>query len=506
VIAGTGRAGTSFLVRFMAECGLDTGEGEWFDRARAGLEHRLDPGDTAQPYVVKDPALSTYCEGLDLDRLKIDALIVPVRDLSEAAESRVLQERLRLTDTPQLHYAEAELTAWTTGGIYASLNVLDQARLLAVGFHRLVRWAAVNDVPLFLLDFPRMVEDREYLLGALSPWLERHCDPDRARAAFDATADASAIRVRAGSNGAADASMRDLDRQALVERIAELTTALEAAQARNGDRGPTADRRPPAASQTTDAAGEWIADGLYCADGTEFTVTSDPETYMQTDSTMTRFVLAKTPAMVDRLAGVISELAPKRIVELGIFKGGSAALLAALAKPTRLTAVDLASEPVEALERLIALRGLTDIVRPHYGIDQADVESMSALIAADHGTEPLDLVVDDASHLYRETRSSFELLFARLRPGGRYIIEDWGWAHFPGPEWQEGGGYFHDRPALTNLIIEILMLAATGPDLVARVDVMRDTVTVTRGPAQLGRPLRLEHHYQNRGLPFRPVL
>jgi hypothetical protein len=56
------------------------------------------------------------------------------------------------------------------------------------------------------------------------------------------------------------------------------------------------------------------------------------------------------------------------------------------------------------------------------------------------------------------------------------------------------------------LIIEILMLAATGADLVARVEVMRDTVTVTRGPAGLDRPLCLEHHYANRGLPFRPVL
>jgi SAM-dependent methyltransferase len=227
---------------------------------------------------------------------------------------------------------------------------------------------------------------------------------------------------------------------------------------------------------------------------------------MDTDSTMTRFVLAKTPAMVDRLAGVITELAPKRIVELGIFKGGSAALLAALAKPTKLTAVELESEPVEALERLISLRGLSGVVRPHYGVDQGNIECMSALITADHGSEPLDLVVDDASHLYRETRSSFELLFGRLRPGGRYIIEDWGWAHFPDPEWQDGGGVFHDRPALTNLIIEILMLAATGADLVAGVEVMRDTVTVTRGPAGLDRPLRLEHHYANRGLPFRPVL
>jgi hypothetical protein len=44
---------------------------------------------------------------------------------------------------------------------------------------------------------------------------------------------------------------------------------------------------------------------------------------------------------------------------------------------------------------------------------------------------PLDLVVDDCSHLYEPTRASFNELFPRLRPGGAYVIEDWVWAHTP---------------------------------------------------------------------------
>jgi hypothetical protein len=158
------------------------------------------------------------------------------------------------------------------------------------------------------------------------------------------------------------------------------------------------------------------------------------------------------------------------------------------------------------LEQFIEDRDLASVLVPHYGVDQADAAQLAAAIDADHADEPLDLVVDDASHLYRETRTSFELLFARLRPGGRYVIEDWGWAHFPEPLWQSGGGWFHDRPALTNLVVELLMVAATGADLVAGINVERDTVTVTRGPLQVDGPLALEHHYCNRGLPFRPLL
>lgn len=461
LIAGTGRAGTSFLVRFLAACGLETGEADWFEAARAGLEHRVDPDDPTLPYVLKDPALGTYCDRLDLGMIAVDALLVPIRELSAAAESRLVQERARLAASPSGHYPEAELMATTPGGAYASLNLLDQERLLAVGFHRLVRWAAVNDIPVVLLDFPRMAEDHEYLVDAVWKWLEPRCSRERARAAFDETADASLIRVRAPANG---------------------------------HRGPTV------------GPGVWVEPDIYRVAETEWTVTADPDVYMNIESAAARFVLAKTRPMVDRLAGTIAELRPHRIVELGIFKGGSAVLLDALAQPVRLTAVELSSEPVEALEQWVAAHGRQDAVRTHYGVDQGDVDALSAVIAADHGAEQLDLVVDDASHLYRETRTSFEVLFARLRPGGRYVIEDWGWAHFPEPAWQEGGGIWHDRPALTNLVIEILMIAATGADLIANVDVVRDMVTITRGPLKLDRPLSLRHHYRNRGLPFRPII
>jgi hypothetical protein len=40
----------------------------------------------------------------------------------------------------------------------------------------------------------------------------------------------------------------------------------------------------------------------------------------------------------------------------------------------------------------------------------------------------MNLVVDDASHTYEDTKASFETLFPLLQPGGIYAIEDWSWA------------------------------------------------------------------------------
>jgi hypothetical protein len=67
VIAGTGRAGTSFLVRYLTELGLDTtltrkGDAAGWDAdANAGLENLLVSGNNL-PYVVKSPWIGEYIE------------------------------------------------------------------------------------------------------------------------------------------------------------------------------------------------------------------------------------------------------------------------------------------------------------------------------------------------------------------------------------------------------------------------------------------------------------
>jgi hypothetical protein len=192
VVTGTGRAGTTFLVRFLGACGLDVGSGQVFERARAGHEHLLAPG---APYVVKDPTLAFYCDDIDMRGIAVDALILPVRDLMDAAESRVYQEVLHTADHPRGRWPNAA-TAHVVGGMIWPLEPLDQARILATIQYRIIQWAARNELPLYLLDFPRFVEDEQYLLDRLWPWLARHCDRERAGAAFTSTAEPASVRFR----------------------------------------------------------------------------------------------------------------------------------------------------------------------------------------------------------------------------------------------------------------------------------------------------------------------
>ena len=49
----------------------------------------------------------------------------------------------------------------------------------------------------------------------------------------------------------------------------------------------------------------------------------------------------------------------------------------------------------------------------------------------------LDIIIDDASHLYKKSRASFDILFENhLKSGGMYIIEDWGCGYWP--KWPNG--------------------------------------------------------------------
>ena len=84
------------------------------------------------------------------------------------------------------------------------------------------------------------------------------------------------------------------------------------------------------------------------------------------------------------------------------------------------------------------------------------------------------------------------------------MIEDWGWAHWREAPWQEGRGPFGEQPALSNLVFELVMAAASSRELVAQVDVRHHHAVITRGPAPVGPPQPLADLYVARGASFRP--
>jgi len=197
-------------------------------------------------------------------------------------------------------------------------------------------------------------------------------------------------------------------------------------------------------------------------------------------------VLWKTPALIAQYDAFWARESGRveRVFELGLWKGGSMAFWAEAFRPTRLVGVDQSRESRSpAFDRYLAER--PDRLRVHWGVDQGDPERLAALVASEFDG-PLDLVIDDASHLYSLTRSSLETLLPRLRPGGLYIIEDWAWHHWP--ELQEA---FTGQIPLTRLVTELVEAVGTGRGMIADVSVHQGFAAVRRGPVPNPMPFGL---------------
>lgn len=197
------------------------------------------------------------------------------------------------------------------------------------------------------------------------------------------------------------------------------------------------------------------------------------------ESSPERFLVLKTRQSINRYVDVIRSLQPQHIVELGIFRGGSTALLMELARPQMLAAVEHDPAPVAALDSYLARWGLNRRCRTHYGVDQADRDEVARVVSTSFGSAPLDLVVDDASHLGPQTRASFETLFPRLRPDGLYVIEDWSW-HLQAID-LEG-------ESMEGFVSDLLAAAGRGPGLIAGIELVWDVIVVRRGRASVETP------------------
>ena len=152
-------------------------------------------------------------------------------------------------------------------------------------------------------------------------------------------------------------------------------------------------------------------------------------TTMGLTSPASELCIQKPPGLVEMTIEFLRDYQHATIVELGINRGGSTALISQIAEPKKLVALELSNDPVLPLEKFIDENDLRAAVRPYYGVDQSDRAVVRRILDDEFGSEPLDLVVDDASHLLDLTRASFEMLFPRIRPGGVYVIEDWNWEH-----------------------------------------------------------------------------
>jgi hypothetical protein len=214
---------------------------------------------------------------------------------------------------------------------------------------------------------------------------------------------------------------------------------------------------------------DWISEKKFVVDGLEFG--SDLGSYQEM-TTPDRVVILKDSRLLRQYLDFLAGHATPNIFELGIWQGGSPLFYGMATDARKVVALDLASPAPPALDEIVRRHRMDDRVKLHFGVSQDDRAAVTAIVNNDFAGEPIDLVIDDASHQYGFSRRSFEIVFPRLRPGGFYIIEDWQWAHIDHPTYQEGV-QFGGEPALTNFIFELLIAYGGHPALFQNI-IVRD--------------------------------
>jgi hypothetical protein len=188
---------------------------------------------------------------------------------------------------------------------------------------------------------------------------------------------------------------------------------------------------------------------------------------------------------------------PRRMLEIGLWDGGSAAFWFEHLQPERLVAIDLQDrEDSPYFRRYVTANGLEERVLTRWRTDQADRAALREIVARDLGGE-LDLVIDDGSHLDVPTRASFEALFPLLPPGGLYIVEDWAWEHWP--EFQDPGHVWAGEESLAAFVGDLAAAAGSSRTLFRSLAVYEGFLVVERGESdEIRDGFRLADHIRRR--------
>jgi hypothetical protein len=169
-ITGTGRCGTTFLIKLLSFLNFHTGyTRETYKKAvygtcNSGMERKYG----CEFYIVKNPTILADIAQISQDpKIKIKAVIIPIRDYDAATASRVKLGK-------------------QCGGLWNAQDKATQIafyhKIMANYMHHMVK----NEINTLFLDFEKMTTDKSYLFQKLEfLWSEKNVAFEAFSAAYD---------------------------------------------------------------------------------------------------------------------------------------------------------------------------------------------------------------------------------------------------------------------------------------------------------------------------------
>jgi hypothetical protein len=156
LITGTGRCGTTFLIKLFSFLEFDTGynrnnyKQSIFSNCNSGMEKQYNDNY----YILKNPTFINDIEKILKDpSITIKNIIIPLRDLNASAQSRAYHNN-------------------SCGGLWNATDKLSQIAFYKNILTNYMFIATKYDVNTIFIDFDKMINDKTYLFTKLKPILD----------------------------------------------------------------------------------------------------------------------------------------------------------------------------------------------------------------------------------------------------------------------------------------------------------------------------------------------
>lgn len=157
LITGTGRCGTTFLIKIFSLLDFDTGfninnyKKYIFSNCKSGMEKDYK----SKHYVLKNPTFMKDIEKIVKDKknITIKTVIIPLRDLDESAQSRVNHKK-------------------NAGGLWNAKDKLSQINFYKDIISNYILISTKYDLNTIFIDFDKMIKNKQYLFNKLKNILD----------------------------------------------------------------------------------------------------------------------------------------------------------------------------------------------------------------------------------------------------------------------------------------------------------------------------------------------
>lgn len=151
LITGTGRCGTTFLIKLFSFLEYDTGfnKNTYLKAISTNCNSGMEYSYTAKHYILKNPSFLINIEGIIKDKtVNIKHVIIPIRDFNESAKSRASFGK-------------------QNGGLWNATNEETQKAFYMKIISNYIFMMTKYDINTIFINFDKMVNDKEYLFNKL---------------------------------------------------------------------------------------------------------------------------------------------------------------------------------------------------------------------------------------------------------------------------------------------------------------------------------------------------